>query len=101
MLLQMIEGVIARVLIFKPETLPKVIINLRRFHRWSGYVLVLLCKANCIIGWYLTNLQAGLIVVSIEIGLIFSLYGIFRWKTWGIITSEVTKLAEVVKTKQS
>lgn len=101
MLLQMLEGVAGRIMIAKPEVLPIVVINLRRFHRWSGYILVIFCKANCILGWYMINLTVGFIVVTSEIALIIGLYAGFRWHTRGIMTSEVTKDIEVVHTAQT
>jgi len=61
-ILQCLVGMIQRILLRYPKVNPYAIMLFRKIHLYSGYVLILLGKANVIIGWAMKGNFAGLAV---------------------------------------
>ncbi len=85
--LQLIVGVISNIVLKVPTANPKIIVFLRKSHRISGYVLMLLCKANVILGWVMEDIVVAIGVVCAEIGLVMILNVVYKITTVKPITS--------------
>jgi len=83
MILQLILGVINRIICGSSNSSPTAVLIMRRIHRYSGYVLVLICKANAIIGWAMNSQWIALGVVVGDILLILALAIFYRIKFAG------------------
>jgi hypothetical protein len=70
-ILQLLFGFINKYLQRSKYISPKIVSMSRIIHKYSGYVMVLLCKTECIIGWkvYLSALGFKLIIIEVAISL--------------------------------
>lgn len=75
--LQIITGVLTRLLQVFTRVHPAVILTLNWLHSIPGYVLVLLGKSTCLLGWWMFHHTAFWIVLA-WCGLMTLLY-LFRW----------------------
>jgi hypothetical protein len=79
-LIQAVVGLVVFVMYYMRIT-PTYFIKLRLIHRWSGYVLVVLCKIQTILGWFLYMVQLGVLIVSGELLLFILTFVILnRWE---------------------
>jgi hypothetical protein len=83
---QFLLGVATRVVQNNPLSSPLSVLVFRRLHRYSGYLLILLCKANVLIGWGMNSLWIAFGVVFGDIALILLLFLIYKCKFGKSIT---------------
>lgn len=71
--LQFILGIALRVLLANKDVPPTLVVFLRKMHRVSGYLLLILAKANTLIGWYISDTLVAFGILLAEIVVVFVL----------------------------
>lgn len=71
--LQFIVGVVIRLLLRGENVSPNAIVLLRKIHRVSGYLLLILAKVNTLIGWYISDTFVAFGILIAEIVFVFVL----------------------------
>jgi len=79
-LAQVLVGIVNRLFQGNPFSSPPKVLLLRRIHRYSGYLLILLCKVNVLIGWGMNSQWIAFGVLFADIALILSLFLVYRCK---------------------
>lgn len=79
-ILQFILGVVSRVIIGNPYSNPRNVLISRRIHRYSGYLLIILCKVNVLIGWGMNSVWTAFGVMIADILIIAILAIVYRVK---------------------
>ena len=87
-ILQCLVGILQRVLLCFIIN-PFIIYALRKFHLYSGIILILLGKANVIIGWAMEHSTVGLAVVCSIMGVSLLLLVSYIYCVSGTISQEV------------
>jgi len=83
MILQLIIGFVSSIMQSSDTLNPKMLLTVRAIHRYSGYLLLILCKANVVLGWAANNQQIAVGVVVADIMLILGLAILYRLKFGG------------------
>lgn len=79
-LAQLLLGIATRFFQSNPFTSPPKVLLLRRIHRYSGYLLILVCKINVLIGWGMNSQWAAFGVMFADIALILALFLVYKYK---------------------
>lgn len=74
MVLQVLLGIASRIAQASLSANPKVMLVLRTIHKYSGYLLVLLCQGYVVLGWAVINLPIAVGVVMAEIILVLGIF---------------------------
>lgn len=93
-MLQVLSGILQGIVFFTKKANPCFLYYMKKFHLYSGIVLMLLGKGNVILGWIMQKNTAGLFVtiVIMVLSLIALAANIIWWRKRGSISREVFKL---------
>jgi len=83
--LQLITGILTRLVQIFSKVHPAVILALSWLHKVPGYVLILLAKATCLVGWWRFSTVGFWIVLGWCI--LMTLLYLFRWTLLSWLTS--------------
>lgn len=85
-----------------PTLSPKTVYIVRKFHKYIGYIVIMVAKANAILGWAMENEKIAVGIVAAEIAVIFTLRLLYVWNaTKGLKGYSQNNVAKVMNTESN
>lgn len=94
-------GIVLRVLLCPAKIPPQVIESLRVAHKYAGYLLLFVAKAQVLLGWIMKDHKTAYIIIAIEVVIITGLRFAYIWWTGGKLLGNQLRSRDVVPQVES